>query len=63
MPGAHALSFATPAQATLPPEADRLRALRGCGVLDTPAEAAFDDLVALIARICCTPIALVSLID
>lgn len=44
-------------------ETERLQALRECAVLDTPAETAFDDLVALAAHICGTPIALVSLID
>ncbi len=41
----------------------RLAALRRYGILDTPAEAAFDDLAALAAFICGTPISVVSLID
>ena len=45
------------------PETERLRALHGYGVLDTPPEAAFDELTALAARICSTPISLVTLID
>jgi len=44
-------------------EAARLAALRECEVLDTLPEAIYDDLVALAAQICGTPIALVSLID
>jgi two-component sensor histidine kinase len=44
-------------------ESDRLAALRSYRVLDTPPEPAFDDLVQLAARLCNTPIALISLID
>ncbi len=44
-------------------EPARLAALRSYGVLDTTREAEFDDLVALAAHICGTPIALISLID
>ena len=44
-------------------EADRLKALQAYGVLDTPPEAAFDDLVALASRICGAPMAMISLID
>lgn len=44
-------------------ESQRLDALRRYDILDTEAEAAFDDLVALAAKICQTPIALVSLVD
>ena len=44
-------------------ERDRLKALADCCVLDTPAEAAFDDLASLAATICNTPIALISLVD
>jgi two-component sensor histidine kinase len=49
----------------LPPwtESDRLAALRGYRVLDTPREPEFDDLVQLAARFCQAPIALISLID
>jgi PAS domain S-box-containing protein len=52
-------------RANSPPfhEAERLRALQAYGVLDTPPEAAFDELVALAARICGTPMSVVSLID
>jgi len=45
------------------PEEARLAALRRLGVLDTPAETAFDDLAALAAQVCGTSIALVSLVD
>jgi two-component sensor histidine kinase len=50
---------------SLPPrrESDRLAALRGYKVLDTPTEPEFDALVQLAARICQAPIALISLID
>jgi PAS domain S-box-containing protein len=44
-------------------EAERLDALRAYGVLDTPAEAAFDDLAALASRICGAPMAMISLVD
>jgi two-component system sensor histidine kinase/response regulator len=44
-------------------EAERLEALRRCGVLDTAPEAAFDDLARLAARLAGTPIALVSFVD
>ncbi|MDO9608985.1 MAG: PAS domain-containing protein [Brevundimonas sp.] len=44
-------------------ESKRLATLRDYGVLDTDREAAFDDIVALIARICEAPIAVVNLID
>jgi PAS domain S-box-containing protein len=44
-------------------EADRIRALSTYGILDSLPEAGFDDLVQLAARICQTPIALISLVD
>jgi diguanylate cyclase (GGDEF)-like protein/PAS domain S-box-containing protein len=44
-------------------ELQRLAALQGYDVLDTPAEAEFDDLTLLASIICGTPIALVSLVD
>ena len=50
--------------APLPPdEARRFEALRRLDLLDSAPEAMFDDIVALAALICSTPIALVSLID
>src|SRR5262249_44088119 len=44
-------------------EAERLAALRGLGILDTPPELAYDELTALAAYICQTPIALITLVD
>jgi PAS domain S-box-containing protein len=44
-------------------EAERLEALKAYGVLDTPPEPAFDDLVGLASRICGTPMAMISLVD
>lgn len=51
----------------LPPfpanEEDRLQALIEYQVLDTQAEQAYDDLTAIAAHICNTPISLISLVD
>ena len=44
-------------------EADRIAALHGLDVLDTPADAPFEEAVAAVRAICRTPIALVSLVD
>ena len=44
-------------------EAERLATLRSYGILDTPPERDFDDIVKLAAQICDTPIALISLVD
>ena len=44
-------------------EAARLEALRRYRILDTPPEAAFDDLVAIAAAICDVPMGSVTLID
>ena len=44
-------------------ERARLAALADLGVLDTSPEQAFDDIAALAAEICITPIALVTLVD
>lgn len=46
-----------------PHEARRLDALNDYGILDTPPEQAYDDVVILASAICDTPIALVSLLD
>lgn len=48
----------------LPPdEAARLSALHATGLLDSPADAAFDDLVELVRQVFNVPVALVSLVD
>ena len=44
-------------------DAQRLRALRDSGLLDSPQEAAFDRLTRLVTRILDVPVALVSLVD
>ena len=44
-------------------EAARLEALLAYGILDTPPEQAFDDLVELAAGICYTPVAAVAFVD
>lgn len=44
-------------------EAERLEALRGLNLLDTPASDAFDRITRLAARLFATPIAAVSLVD
>jgi PAS domain S-box-containing protein len=44
-------------------EEDRLEALAQSGLLDTPPEQAFDDIVLLVKTICQVPVALVSMVD
>ncbi|MFM2070027.1 MAG: hypothetical protein RLZZ623_290 [Actinomycetota bacterium] len=44
-------------------EADRLRALRSTGILDSAPELFYDDIVQRAAAICDTPAALISLVD
>jgi signal transduction histidine kinase len=44
-------------------EAKRLAALREIDILDTPNEAAFDDIARIASSVCGVPIALVSLVD
>lgn len=46
-----------------PHEVARMNALRSLEVLDSPREAAFDEVVALAAKICGTPISVINLID
>lgn len=46
-----------------PRQAERLAALRRTGLLDAPREADFDEVAALAARLCGTPIAVVNLVD
>lgn len=53
----------TEAENELAGAADRLEALAGYGILDTPPEQGFDDVVQLAAQICDVPVALVSLVD
>ncbi|MDE2344252.1 MAG: EAL domain-containing protein [Betaproteobacteria bacterium] len=44
-------------------EAERLQALQACALLDTPRDPLLDDITALAARICGTPMALITLVD
>ena len=44
-------------------EAYRLAALRNYGILDTPREADFDEVVEVASAICGTPISVINLID
>jgi hypothetical protein len=44
-------------------EGDRLAALKRYGILDTPCEPEFDDLVRLAAQVCEAPVAVISLVD
>ncbi len=46
-----------------PRESERLRVLRSLDILDTGQEQVYDDLARLAARVCDTPVALISLID
>ncbi len=46
-----------------PMERDRLDSLRSYGVLDTPADSAYDAVTALAAQLCGTPMATVTLVD
>ncbi len=53
-----ALAAATPSG-----QAARLQALRDYDILDTPVEAAFEDITRIASQVCGTPIAVVNLID
>lgn len=44
-------------------QGERLKTLQGFGILDTQREKEFDDVVALVSRLCDVPVALVSLVD
>jgi serine/threonine protein kinase len=57
------LDQGTPAPLPAPREEARLAALRRYRILDTDPEQGFDELAALAAHVCNTPIALISLID
>ncbi len=50
-------------QPSAPDEAARVAALYQYQILDTPPDAAFNDLVRLAAQLCATPIAAINLID
>ncbi|WP_313025366.1 ATP-binding protein [Pseudomonas lopnurensis] len=56
-------SPASPPATSQPRELSRLAALLRYEILDTPEEADFDDFTELAARLCGTPIALISLVD
>ncbi|EXF42653.1 signal transduction histidine kinase [Pseudomonas sp. BAY1663] len=62
MESPQASPIATPATSQ-PRELSRLAALLRYEILDTPEESAFDDFTELAARLCGTPIALISLVD
>ena len=57
------MTLAVPAIHPERDEAARLAALLSYDILDTDDEPGFDRLVELVARICETPIGLVSLVD
>ncbi|MCH9702353.1 MAG: histidine kinase, partial [Actinomycetia bacterium] len=44
-------------------ELDRLLALDSFAILDTPPDQAYDDLTALAAHVCATPMSAVSFVD
>jgi len=46
-----------------PAERERIVALRSYGILDTPREEEFDDIVRVVSAICETPITVINLID
>ncbi|MBY6090423.1 histidine kinase dimerization/phosphoacceptor domain -containing protein [Maritimibacter alkaliphilus] len=46
-----------------PQQAARLRVLQSYGILDTPPEGAFDEVVTLVAEICECPVVLISLVE
>lgn len=46
-----------------PDEPQRMRTLREYDILDTPAEAVYDDIAHVCAGVCGTPIALITLVD
>ena len=52
-----------PSAVSPPGELRRLCTLQSTGILDTPAEQEFDEIVALAAAICEVPISLISLVD
>ena len=52
-----------PAAALPTNEAARLDALHRCGILDTPPDAAYDDLTRQAMEVCGTPIALISFVE
>ena len=56
-------STAEDGQAAAVAEAARLAALRSYGILDTPPEQDFDDLVGLAAAVCDAPVAAIVLVD
>jgi signal transduction histidine kinase len=62
-PAAELHDFAAAALEACAGENQRLAVLREYGILDTDAEAAFDDIAKLAAQVCGTPTALISFVD
>ncbi len=48
---------------TIPPDSDRLLALRECAILDSPREAEFDRIVFTASQLCNAPIAALVMVD
>ena len=44
-------------------EVERLAAMRGYGILDSPTDGVFDDFVQIAAQVCGAPISVVNLVD
>ncbi|MFM9052342.1 MAG: GAF domain-containing protein [Bacteroidota bacterium] len=55
--------LATMISNTMTKNPERLKVLESYGIMDTPSEQSFDEVVRLASYICDTPIALISLVD